>query len=80
MGEEGYHHLALVDARNLQGVVGRRNQVQVEVVDQAVASSVVVDVVPVLGAEVALLQDGAEASGQGLAGKPEDGWQDWEDP
>jgi len=57
--EEG--HLASVDVHNLQGVVGLRNRVQVEVVDRAVASSVVVDVVPVLGAGVAPLQDGTEA-------------------
>jgi len=91
MSEEGDHYPALVDARNLQWVVDRRNQVQVVVgcrsqvqvegVDRAAASSVVaVDVVPVLGAGVALLQDGVEALGQGLAGKLEDGWQDWEDP
>jgi len=79
-GEEEYHHLALVGARNLQGVVDRRNQVQVEVVGRAVASSVVaVDVVLVLGAGVAPLQD-AEALDQGPVGKLEGGWLDLEDP
>jgi len=69
MGEEG-RHLASVDAHNPQG---RRNQAQVEVVDQGVASSVVVDVDLALGAGVALLRNGAGALGQGPAGKPEDG-------
>jgi hypothetical protein len=48
-GEED-HPLASVDARNFQGVAGRRDQARVEDVDRVVASSVVVDVVPVLGA------------------------------
>ena len=69
----GDHHLASVDVHNLQGAVGRRNQVQVEAVDRAVASSVVVDVVPVLGVGVAPLQDGTEASDQDLVGKLEGG-------
>ena len=69
MDEEG-RHLASVDAHNPQGVVGRRNQVQVEVVDRAVASSaVVVDVVPAPGVGMAPLQDGVEASDQDLVGK-----------
>ena len=80
MDEEG-HHLALVDVHNLQGVVDRRNQVQVKVVDRAVASSVVVvDVVLVLGVGVAPLQDGAETSDQDLVGKLEGGLLDLGDP
>lgn len=77
MDEGRCHHLASVDVHSLQGAVGRQNPVQAEVVGLEVASSVVaVDVVPVLGAEVAPLQDGTEALGQGLVGKPEDGWLD----
>lgn len=78
-GEED-HPLASVDARNFQGVAGRRGQARVEDVDQAVGSSVVVDAVPVLGASAALLQDGAEALDQGLAGRLVDGWLGWGDP
>ena len=81
MGEEEHLRLALVDVRNLQGVVGRHNQVQVEVVGPAVASSVVlVDVVPILEAGVVPLRDGTEALDQGLVGKPEGGWRDLGDP
>lgn len=80
MGAEGVPHLALADARNLRGAVGRRNQVQVEVVDQAVASSAVVVVVdPCLGVGVALLQDGAETSDQDLVGRLGGGWLGWGD-
>jgi len=80
-GEEEEHHLALVDVRNLQGVVDRRKQVQAEVVGRAVASSVeAVDVVLVLGAGAALLQDGTDALDQGPVGKLEDGWLDLGDP
>jgi len=80
-GEEGGHHPALVGVRNLQGAVGHRNQDQVEVFDRAVASSVVVvDVVLVLAAGAALLQDGTEALDRGLVRKLEDDWQDWEGP
>ena len=78
MGGED-HHLALVDVHNLQGAAGRI-QVQAEAVDRGVASSVVVDVVPVLGEGVAPLQDGAETLDQGPAGKLEDGWLGWGDP
>jgi hypothetical protein len=75
------HHLASVDVHNPQGAVGRHNQVQVEVVDRAVASSVVVvDVVPVLGVGVAPLQGGAEPSDQDLLGKLGGGLLDLEDP
>lgn len=74
MTDEGEYHLASADAHNLQRVVGRRNRDQVEVVDQAVASSVgVVDAVPVLGEEVVPLQDGAEPLDQGLVGKLDGG-------
>ena len=72
-GEEG-PHLASVDAHNLRGAEGRRNQAQVAVVDRGVASFVVVDVDLVLGAGVVPLQNGAVALGQGPAGKPEGGW------
>lgn len=71
--DEEDHHLASADVHNLQGVVGRRNQVQVEVVDRGVASSVVVDVVLVLGVGVAPLQDGTEALDQDLVEKLEGG-------
>lgn len=75
MDEGAYHHLALVYVHNLRGAVGRQNPVQAEAVALEVASSAVAaDVVPVLGAEVVPLQNGSEASGQGLAGKLEDGW------
>jgi len=86
MGAEEVHHLASVDVRNLRGVVGRRNQVQVEVVGPVVASFVVassvvvVDVVPVLGAGVAPLRDETEALDQGPGGQPGDGWLDLGDP
>jgi len=76
MGEE-VHHLASVDAHNLQGVEGRRSQARVEVVDRGVASSVVVDVDLALGAGVAPLRDGAETLGQGPVGKPEYDWLGW---
>jgi len=79
MGEED-HHLGSVDAHNLQGAEGRRNQARVEVVDRGVASSVVVDVDLVLGAGVAPHRNGAGALGQGLAGKPEGGWLGWGHP
>ena len=77
MDEGGRHHLASADVHSLQGAVGRQNPVQAEVVGLGVASSAVaVDVVPVLGAEVAPLQDGSEASDQGLVRKLEGGWLD----
>ena len=79
MGGED-HRLALVDVHNPRGVVGPRNQTQAEVVDRGVASSVVVDVDPVLGPGVAPLQGGVETLGRGPAGKPEDGWLGWGDP
>ena len=79
MGEED-HHLALADVRILQGAVGHRIQGRAEVVDRGVASSVVVDVDPVLGEEVAPLQDEAETLGQGPVEKLEGGWLGWGDP
>ena len=79
MDEEG-HHLASVDAHNLQGAEGHRNQARVEVVDRGAASSVVVDVDLVLGAGVAPRQNGAGALGQGPAKKLEDGWLGWGHP
>ena len=81
MSEGEGHHLELAGVRNLQAAVDRRNQAQVEGVGQAMASFVVAAVVvPVLGAEVALLQDETEASDQGLAGKLEGGQLDSGDP
>lgn len=80
VGEEEDLHLALVGVRSLQGAVDRRNQVQVEDVDRAVASSVVVDVDPCLGVGLALLRGGAETSDRDLVGKLEDGWLGWGDP
>jgi len=72
--DEEEHHLASVGVHNPQGATGHRNQVQVEVVDREVASSVaVVDVVLVLGVGEVPLQDGAGASGQYLVGKLEGG-------
>jgi len=51
-----------------EALVGVQNQVA----DQEEVVSSVVGLVPVLG--LVLLRDGAEASDQGLAGLPEDGW------
>ena len=67
------HLPALADGRNPQAEVGHHNQVQGEVVDRVVASSVAVDVVLALGV-VAHHQDGAGALVQGPEGKPEDDW------
>lgn len=79
--EEEDHHLGSVGVHNPQGVVGRRNQVQVEVVDREVASSVVeVGAVLFLGAGEVPLQDGTEASDQYLVGKLEGGLPDLGDP
>jgi len=65
-------HLASVGVHNLQEVEGHHNQVQAEVVDQAVASFVVVvDVALVLGVGVDPLQDGTEASDRDPLGKLE---------
>lgn len=67
-------HPALAGGRNLQGEVGRCNQVQAEVADQALALSVVVELVLVLGVGVTLHQGGVETSDRGLARIPEDGF------
>lgn len=75
--EEAGHHPASVDVHNLQEV--GHSRAQVRVVDQAVASSVG-GAVLVLGAGVALHQDGAETLGQGLAGQLDDGWLNSGDP
>lgn len=71
---------ALADGRNPQAEVGHHNQAQGEVADRAVASSVAVGVVLVLGMKVAHHQGGAGALDQGLEGKLEDDWRDLGNP
>ena len=67
---------ASADGRKPQTEVDHHNQVQGEVFDRVVASSVAMGVVLVPGVEVAHHQGGTGALDQGLEGKLEDEWRD----